>query len=513
MTHNECQEKSYSQEKSVAYQRGTCYHFWITVWKMKDVPSVDKKSLIILLLAVLVPLGILQFSYGALQQDDYYHIRYAEMMRIDGPAHHFPWLKHTVLNETYNDNHFLFHCLLAPFSFGNLIVGGKAAALLFFALLALVFYWFLHKNDVPYPLFWSLLFVFASHATMTRYLAVRPMALSIIFYLLAIHFLLHGRWILLGLISALFTLMYSAYPVLVVIAAFYCFMDWLLRGRFDYKLLAAVAAGIGVGLVVNPHFPNNLRIMAIQYSSGGLVRPEMEPNAEWSPVTTWTMVRASWPVFAALATVIFLSLRRTAEHTFLTLYLFLLMLIFFAGHLKMARGVDQFVPFAVLFCASAFGALRIRLSPWTKVSAVIALCFVVAFNMNHVLLGFRSIEKIDNRGAALWLKENTPAGSEVFLANYGAFPQLFFYNRHNVYTLGLDPNYMARHDSRLYQMYEDAIHLKTDPYPAIKDAFRARYVHVENIPRTLAFAHHLLGHPERFRLVYKDGFSALFEVL
>ncbi|MFN8635455.1 MAG: hypothetical protein U0893_16540 [Chloroflexota bacterium] len=54
------------------------------------------------------------------------------------------------------------------------------------------------------------------------------------------------------------------------------------------------------------------------------------------------------------------------------------------------------------------------------------------------------------RGASTWLVENTPAGARVFATDWDDFPELFYWNTHNTYLIGLDPTYMYLYDGPLY---------------------------------------------------------------
>lgn len=54
------------------------------------------------------------------------------------------------------------------------------------------------------------------------------------------------------------------------------------------------------------------------------------------------------------------------------------------------------------------------------------------------------------RNASLWLAQNTPPGARVFATDWDDFPEMFFWNTHNTYLIGLDPTYMYLHNGPLY---------------------------------------------------------------
>jgi hypothetical protein len=102
-------------------------NFWIKYEKLL--------SGLLLLVVIVLYLYQIQFSTPNLVGNDgYYHIKMAEIMRLDGLKPAFPWLPLTILNPAeFSDHHFLFHVLMIPFTFGNLIIGAKWASIIFAA--------------------------------------------------------------------------------------------------------------------------------------------------------------------------------------------------------------------------------------------------------------------------------------------------------------------------------------------------------------------------------------------
>jgi len=181
---------------------------------------------------------------------------------------------------------------------------------------------------------------------------------------------------------------------------------------------------------LNPYFPNNLRILYIQIAERSLKGIEVGVNLEWVPLSSWALFLSSWGVFVFVFAALLFILMGSRTMSSRTLLLFCITLMFLFTFSRFARGVDQFVPFAVLFSASAFQELRMEVHRGMKAAAVLCVnCFTAWRDL-------RSIDAVDNAGSALWLKENSRQSSTVFLVNYGSFPQLLYYNR---YTLGLDP--------------------------------------------------------------------------
>ncbi|HSL86069.1 MAG TPA: hypothetical protein VK861_03970, partial [Bacteroidales bacterium] len=127
------------------------------------------KSLLILLTFLLF-LGVIQFSSPNMPGNDgFYHIKMAYLMRTEGLKPAFPWLPLTILNarEFYN-HHFLFHVLLIPFTFGDLILGAKLAAVLFTSVAFWLIWRVLVQQKVPYAWVWALGLLAVSEAFIFR---------------------------------------------------------------------------------------------------------------------------------------------------------------------------------------------------------------------------------------------------------------------------------------------------------------------------------------------------------
>ncbi len=468
--------------------------------------------LILFIVVTLSVLSYLQFSYTKLQQDDYFHIRYAQMMRQNGPYRQFPWLRYTILNEKFYDKHFLYHVLLIPFSFGDLIFWGKVASIVFAIALGTLFYWFLKHYKIRYPLFWSLLFIFGSKSFLIRLLAIRPITFAAAFFIFIVHFLFQKKYVWLVIVNYLFVLSYSAFILSLVISVVYTLSYLIYHKEFSLKPILFTLAGIAAGIIVNPYFPANIPVLYAQYFKGSLVRSGLEPNLEWLPLSSWNLFLTAWVVIGIFFVVLLISLINRKKYSSYAVFFFIQTSIFFISYLKVSRGIDQFLPFALLFSAFAFTETEIKIPKVARIIIVLFPLVPMVMNSLYTVKSFDRISVIDNSGSARWLMENTEKNSHVFIANYGAFPQLFFYNQHNTYTLGLDPNYMKEYDEKLYRLYQDAIWLRKDPYSIIRGVFRAQFVHVENVSRSIEFYNYLDAHPGQFQKVYQDGFSAAFQV-
>ena len=74
-------------------------------------------------------------------------------------------------------------------------------------------------------------------------------------------------------------------------------------------------------------------------------------------------------------------------------------------------------------------------------------------------------------------KENIPAGTRIFNCNWDDFPKLFFFNTKHRYVYGLDPNYLYSQNPDLYKLLIEITDGKTDDAgPIIRERFGAEYI-------------------------------------
>src|SRR5512134_2858256 len=97
-------------------------------------------------------MALIQFASPDMPDNDgYYHIKLAWLMRTEGLKPDFPYLPLSILNDNeFYDHHFLFHVALIPFTFGDLRMGAKWAAVVFASLAFLAVWYLFHRQRVPF---------------------------------------------------------------------------------------------------------------------------------------------------------------------------------------------------------------------------------------------------------------------------------------------------------------------------------------------------------------------------
>ena len=496
---------------------------------------MQKRSLylfpLILLVLFIAGMAVIQFATADMPDNDgFYHIKFAWLMRTEGLKPTFSWLPLSILNQNeFYDHHFLFHVALIPFTFGDLRIGAKWAAVIFASIAFLAIWYLFHRQRVPLAWLWALGLLGVSDAFLYRMSVTRAQSLSLAVLALAFAWLLQGKYKQLAILSFLYVWMYDAFPLMLALAVLHLIAIALTEHRFEYRPLLYITAGMILGLVINPYFPENIifsyRHMLPKLADATSVRV----GNEWFPYETKQLLDNSLPALAAFASgalALGLSDRKMDVRTafaLLTSLLFGLMLF------QARRFVEYFPPFALIFAAFAWVPLFPPLpdpvpstdSPRSQINLrtylpAILLSLVIAVSIARSIPLAR--EALGNSkpydlyaGASAWLEENTEAGTRVFQTDWDDFPRLFFYNTHNTYLVGLDPTYMQLYNPDLYDLWVEITQGDVEnPSELIASVFASQYVHTDlNHQDFLQVAEQDPGLEE----VYRDDQAVIFEVI
>lgn len=466
-------------------------------------------------------LTTIQFSTPNLVgTDDYFHIKFAQIMREEGVRPAFPWLPLTILNpQDYVDHHWFYHVLLIPFTYGDLRVGAKWAGVIFPALAFVTGWIFMRGQRIPFAAVWALGFLAVSEAFLYRMGMARVQATSLLLLFLILHVALtnHERWLL--PLTFIYVWLYDAFPLIVLMVGLYVVSHWLLERQFKLMPLVYVGLGVILGLVINPYFPQNLSF--IYYHALPKIT-ETESRArvgnEWYPYETWTLVENSGPAlvaFVAGALALGLNQRRMSTNT---LTLFLITVLFGLFLFKSRRFIEYYPAFALVFCALAWTPLLVewrQTRPWLNkavpVILVIILLPLMAYNMQATIANFQDSNPYQRYAdASAWLKANTPPGSRIYQTDWDDFPQLYFYNTQNTYTLGLDPTYMELYNAPLYHLWQDINGGRIEaPSQIIADTFGSTYILSDLNHRS--FLAEARDDPNLIE-VYRDEYAVIFQI-
>lgn len=484
-------------------------------------------------------MAAVQFASPDLPDNDgYYHIRLAELMRTQGLKPDFPWLPLSVLNEReFSDHHFLFHVALIPFTFGDLRLGAKWASVIFAGLAFLSVWWLFYRQKVPYASLWAFGLLAISEAFIYRMSITRAQSLSLAFLALGLNLLLSRqyRWML--PFSFAYVWLYNAFPLVLLLVASYTLAVLLLERRLELKPALFAGLGLILGVIVNPYFPDNFIFLLRHLAPKLAETTAVSVGSEWYPYTTLQLLQNSpLAMLAFLAGVIALGLNNrrmdvpTATSFFMTA-LFGLMLF------QSRRFIEYFPPFALIFCAFAWKPLiesyllkrkmeqsDVSPAPAGKNKAVHTLItWIPAIALGVILLAGMVLTMRDARaslrtskpyalfaGSSAWLKSNTVEGERVFQTDWDDFPRLFYYNSRNTYLIGLDPTYMQIYNPALYDQWVKITRGEVEqPARLIHDRFGSSYV-VSDL-RHEDFIRQAKADPA-MQEVYRDDNSVVYQI-
>ena len=487
---------------------------------------------LLLFLAFCAGMALVQFSTPDLADNDgFYHIKMAWLMRTDSLKPDFTWLPLSVLNEReFYDHHFLFHVALIPFTLGDLRLGAKLSAVIFASLAFLSIWLLLHRQRLPLAWLWALGLLGISSAFLYRMSIPRAQSLSLAFLALGMLLMLEKRPRLLAVLAFLYVWLYNAFPLLLALAALHMLAVLLIERRLELRLILAVGLGTLLGLLVNPYFPFNI-IFAYRHMLPKLVEmTAVRVGNEWFPYDTNQLLENALPALAALVSgALALGLAGRKMET-RTAFSFLVALMFALMLFQARRFVEYFPPFALVFAAFAWSPLiepalarraatahsgprLARLSAaWPALLLALVVLVGALFSLPAARQDLRASKPYDlYAGASAWLQANTPAGTRIFQTDWDDFPRLFYYNTHNTYLIGLDPTYLQLYNPELYDLWVQVTRGKvTNLSEVIPARYAARYIHTD-LHHT-DFLRQAASDPG-LREVYRDDQAVLFEVL
>ena len=481
---------------------------------------------LVLFILFFTGMAVIQFSTPHMPDNDgFYHIKFAWLMRTEGLKPDFPYLPMSILNgEDFYDHHFLYHVALIPFTFGDLRLGAKWAAVTFSALAFVAVWYLLDRQKVPYAWLWALALLGISEAFLYRMSISRAQSLSLGVMALGLAWMFEGKYKHLAVLSFLYVWMYNAFPLMIVLAGCYTAAVYLLEKRFEPRPLLYSGIGILAGLVINPYFPNNIIFTYHHFVAKFELADSIKVGNEWYPYDTGQLLENSLPALVAFTGgVLALGLTGRKMNTRIATTLFAA-LLFGAMLFQARRFIEYFPPFALIFAAFSWGAmsdfdnsLLIRLTagkqkPLFPVLLALAIIGGIFKSFPAVQAQLADSKPHDlYEGSSAWLAKNTNEGEMVFQTDWDDFPRLFFYNSRNTYLAGLDPTYFQIYSPDLYREWVKITHGEVEnPSRFIRSDFGARFVHTDlNHGNFIEQAQNDPG----LREVYRDEQSVLYQVI
>jgi hypothetical protein len=499
--------------------------------------------------------------------DGFYHIAYARLYWERGLFTEFPWMHFSIAREYWADHHFLFHLLLLPFSKLGVLKGQQWAGAVFgsLALTSCAFYLRVHKVQRGW-LFAVLLWV-CSDYFLFRMMMTRAMSLAVVCFVLALLCMEKRRYLWLGVVSFAFVWLYQTALLLLPLAVFAVFWRWSSEKVWDWKPLFAVSAGLFLGLVLNPFFPDTFPFLWFHLVSGHTLL-KVQIGQEWDPITLETMRKLAYPaVLLGLVVPLVLLLQTMVrkQQGEMVRWDWWKESGLLWGLAWMMFGLTLFRAIRFLEYAPAFGILLgARLWPWLGLNkplstkepepaqlsnvhedheespskqtgeresseeklevaplfaprlakwmrwlsmAALVSCFVVGAEYHRSITAKAFIIRPHVVAPSIqWLKKNSPKDAIVFSTEWTLFPLLFAYNTHNRYISGLNPHFFQHWNPTLHAKYRLLCQGKhKSPAKTIVKLFQSRYVYLFRQGRDRRLLRQLRKRPG-VRKVYKDRY-------
>jgi hypothetical protein len=418
--------------------------------------------------------------------DAYYHLAIARAYYEEGLIDDLRWVRFGAMADGFGDKELLFHVLLAPFAglASDPVRGGQLAlALLLAALFATI-------ATAARPVLgdWAILLpwwlALASTELAWRWVRLRPELLSLLILLGALMAIARRRWRLVGALGAIYALSYTAFHAFLGLCVLvFLFEAWAARRRWDWGLLAYSSLGIGLGLVVHPHFPKNLDIWVLQtfhyFQQRGVLDVGTEISPNYTDVTL--MVNLGWGL--GLATLWLSSRPRaleagavadsSADEDAASVDLRhadafgVAAVAFSILYLLMSRFSLYAIPFVTLWVLWSIRARGREISAWTRlpwrharVSLALAAAVCVAVSAPEALRQWKNYDlrtQAGPGGARLRDREALaaalPAGARV-AAPWQQTPIYMLWAPQAVYLNVLDPVFLAARDPERHRVQQ-----------------------------------------------------------
>lgn len=521
--------------------------------------------------AILMVMIFLQMRTDAIccgDWDGYYHIKWSSMLwenfRQGKWLPTFEWLPLTVLNpRDYADHHFLFHLLQIPFLWlFEPVMAAKISTIFYGTFAIFSVYWLIFRYGVKHQLIWLGALLTCANAFYYRMNMAKAPPLTIIITVLGIHLLFRRKYVWLLPLMFAFVWTYSLFPLLFFAAIIWTAIIAWNEHRFEWRPLAYTGAGLVLGNVINPYFPNNLFLFVEHFAEKFKVGSDfvVAVGGEWYSYTGQELLTEFPVAFAAMLLGYILFMPRGGKLPERATFFLAFASILVAAQFRSKRFAEYFPPFAILFGAfswQAFTAPKVAELPdefqreidpyldkgkpapsaslwaYTKSAFVWVLGIALSIMFLVSLVGFHKFgieitgvsESIRaNEPASKYEKamqwatgtdengvENIPAGEMIFNCTWDDFPKLFFYDTKHTYVYGLDPNYLYSENPDLYKLLKDLTEGKVDdPAPLIRERFGARFVFADAKENTEMFAKALdSGWAE---IVYEDQDARLMKI-
>jgi hypothetical protein len=303
----------------------------------------------------------------------------------------------------------------------------------------------------------------------------RVQALSLVCLLVGFHFALTHRHGALAALACVYAWLYDGFPLLLVPVGAVLVAEIVTERRLRPGIVVAALAGMAVGMIVNPYFPEYLTFMWHHLGDKLVVREPLRVGREWAPYDPLGLFANASAALAYLAFGVAALGDGRWRREGGALAAFGVAFVFLALMLRSQRFVEYFAPMATLFAALSGGAAVAELGVTKRRLLVGLLTTVLTANAVGIgsMLALQGAKTPYDRyaAAAELVAREAPPGAMLCTTDWDDFPWLYFYNVESTYLIGLDPTYLR---NRFRDAYWDWVDASVGKVPRPSDVFGER---------------------------------------
>lgn len=510
---------------------------------MTPAPDPTKQSLAAyreIALVVLLPLAFFAAAILPAEKyndvDGFYHYRIAQLIAGGRPWVDIRWLPLTILGQDGPDHHWLFHVLIAPFTWvSDDILGFKMAIIVTAGLVTPALYWLMRKWQVPGAWLFALLALFGGFVVPWRFEMLRAQDLSLVLACFFVYFLVKQRHLAVMVLVWIFFNSYHGAAITVPITGCYLAWRWLAHRQASLPTLVVFPAAVALALVLNPWFPKDVEYILFHTLYKVPNHLGESVGAEW----------LAYPLKEFLIDNVLLHgielilLLHTAQDilqkklhvrkipTETAVFVAMSLLMFFATLFSM-RFIEYYVPFSAISSGllwrdlalrrlsdpSGAGASLLQKNRHRAAAGAISLLLLICAGRNLLHTGTQqAFDVAAYRPLAEYLENNVPKGSLIFNSAWSDFPLLLWHTRDYPMVIGLDPHYLAYSDPQRFALWSKVTQLHQFEFPgmarSVAASFNTRWILVHTADHDLA-QYLVDSRQAALRFTYQYGW--LFEV-
>jgi hypothetical protein len=218
--------------------------------------------------------------------DSYYHLAVARGQADQGLRYEPP-IRFGLLGRNFGDKELLFHLALMPLaSMEDPLLGGRIALALFGALIVVTIGLLSYRAVGTWGFLIPFWLVFSSAQFTWRLVRLRPELLALLIFLAALWAVARKKYWVLAACGLLFALSYVALHAFLGLCLVLFFILWWVERQAEWQLALAPLIGLGVGILIHPHFPNNLKIWWFVAYDFFLQKEVLDVGTEIGAITT-----------------------------------------------------------------------------------------------------------------------------------------------------------------------------------------------------------------------------------